>query len=395
MSLPKSFNSASRSVSEKLHGGYKGPRGSKGPGGSYLNQVGQKLKEHPDYKRISAAEVKRLAKKLTNTDSVKEYFSEILQVQIAEYCVVKASGADFPEGMELADGLTDTLDTGEQSAVSINAASQGACALIPVMSSLSCRVKDLAAFPVKLYLTSLPDDPMIGENTYASMLESRFGPMVASMQIGNVMLEWTRHNLVIPHYNVPPGPKIETDITEIASQQLQQKARECRDSQTTGRVIGQVDLMLEVSKSVYAMIKSIIMVIATWNRFHYYHVYSRNSQHFAQHIMKLLGIEEHPLHKLEVNTYRDRLRSDVQSTTQTVFSNHAHLDSYVQQNIHELKTCDMEYLLTEYYRYHLVAREGCVGADSWTCREADCQMQSLELGINRDELLITSIHRLN
>ena len=412
-SLPRSTGSKSQSGSHCIKKGKEyGSPGSwrRETNPSYLAQVEGKLKDHPTYRESSRAEIQKLAKKLTDPEEMEEYFREMPQLQIADYGVVKLSDVsvsikqDDDPGGELE--LTDTVeqpDTNEQpaaaavaaAATSINTSQAAAAPItshVDLLSSLSCRVKDLTSFPVRLYLFPLPQDNMVGRNSYASMLEKKFGPMLASLQIGNTMLEWTPHHLVIPHYKIPEQPALITNFTEMASQ-LQDQAKQRRAR--SGSVVGQVDLMLEVSKSVYDVIKTIIKVIVTWNRFNYYNISSRNSQDFAQHVMKMLGITDIPLSGLALNALQEKLRNDVQSTTRTVFGNHAFLDDYVRQRIHELRTREMEYLLTEYYRFHLQAREGHAGAESWTCEEPNCRMQSLEQNINgeENELLLTSLHQ--
>lgn len=361
---------------------------------TYHKQTMERLRKHPDYKKTSTSELKKLAKKLVDGKEMEEYFSDIIHMQMVEYHVVKPEDATI----KLADievtaaDSTDHDTSVKQPAISIN---QGACAPPPPLSSLdmlSCRVKDLSTktFPVKLYLTAPINDPTEVEgNFFASMLESQFGPRAASLQVGGTILEWTPYNLVIPHHNIPTEAAFSTEITQVASK-LKEKVRERRGYQES--VTGEVDLMLEVSKSVYDMVKTIIKVVVSWNRFYCYEVYGRNSLDFVQNVLTALGIEE-PLQNPHLNDYRERLRADTNRAGRTThFQDHASLDSYVQEKLDGLRTSDMEFLLTEYYRFHRMAKESrSAQAESWTCDKVNCQMRSLEQKIRKEEMLITSM----
>ncbi len=367
----------SRSVcrSEKLRGAISS-FGKNEKDCSYLEQVVKKLKDHPDYAKLPLAQVKQEARKLTDTQQMKEFFSEYLQT--AQMSVLQA-----------------TEDNTTGAAVSINEASadhsmngSGARVMSPVHT--------MASFPVKLHLTALPCDRE-GENDYASMLEERYGPMHAALQIGHTIIEWTSHSVIIPHHNIPQEPLIKADVTQsltIASE-LRAKAREYRASRTRS-ITGEIDLMFEISKSVQSMIEAVIQVIVTWNRYKHFHPFSVNSQHFIQNIFVVLGIEELPFLNASFSDYVTKLKQDFKSATNnTSFTCHAELDNYVQQKIGEMGTGEMEYLLTEYYRFHLMSREAAVytvDADvEWTCKEPNCLMPRLESAIAGKDLLITSL----
>ena len=57
---------------------------------------------------------------------------------------------------------------------------------------------DVCHFPLKLNLTPLKRGRNI-VNTFASLLEMRFGPLHASLQVGNVILEWNDSSIVAPY----------------------------------------------------------------------------------------------------------------------------------------------------------------------------------------------------
>lgn len=354
-----------------------------------VEDVLKKLKSHPEYKNKS--KLKELATTLCDTESLRTYFSDFLD--ITGNCVLALNPA-----LSVNDGNeSEASDTDGAEALTINRVNGGNSAAATVeLASIPQHIKAVASsFPVKLFLTPLPCDATVTNgNSVASMLEVKFGPMHASLQIGSVMIEWTTSDLVIPHQNIPTEPLIKTDMTRHIgiAPELQQKAREYK-GQERRSITGEIDLLYKMSESINSVISSVVQVIATYNRFYYYHPYSRNSQHFVQTVMAKMGIEELPVFSTSLDAYINELKTG--TTTQTNFESHAKLDYYVKQRINELETREMEYLLTEYYRIHLASRTESVLTDSlqeqWRCQEAECQMPLLEERISGRELLITSI----
>ena len=379
---------------------------------SYLEEVIKKVRDHPDFKNLSSAEVKRQAKKLSSTELMKEYFSEYFtQVQdsVLQVAKVPETGdleVPTPDGVlgvntaaaDLQHITTQEITTEQTTAVEQSGSGSNADQLAAsgeaTNASPFSHVQKVAAFPVKVYLTPLPPDAnMTTENSHASTLETAYGPMQASLQIGSAMIEWTPHHLVVPHFNIPSEAVIKTDITrslKIASE-LREKAREYRKSHR-GTVTGEIDLMFEISKSISSVIETVIQVIASWNRYKYFHAYGSNSQHFVQNVIAVLGIEELPISNRNLSDYIGKLKGEFQGDTHKSFSSHAKLDTYVKQMIGKLRTSEMEYLLTEYYQFHVASRVGAMRTEGeWRCMEEDCQAQRLEREIDGKELLITSL----
>ena len=356
------------SKSEKVRNTLNFDRSEKDP--CYMGQVVTKLKEHPNYAKLPLTQIKQESRKLTDTQQMKEYFSKyLLDVQMSD---LQVRGEDTP-GASINEASADH--------------SPGASVVVSPAS--------LASLPVKLHLTALPCDRQI-ENEYASMLEERYGPMHAALQIGDTIIEWSSHSVVVPHGNVPQEPLIKADITQslkIASE-LREKAKEYRASRTRN-ITGEIDLMFEISKSVYSMIEAVIQVIVTWNRYKHFHPFSVNSQHFIQNIFAVLGIEELPFLNASFSDYINNLKEDFRrATNNSSFTCHADLDNYVQQRLGEMGTGEMEYLLTEYYRFHLVGRTAAVHmpeGGEWICKESNCLMNRLESAIAGKELLIASL----
>lgn len=72
-SVPKSL-AASRSKCTKFVSSLRHEKEA-----AYLPQVIEKVKGHPDYRSLPTAETKKLAKKLSDIELMKEYFREYLQ----------------------------------------------------------------------------------------------------------------------------------------------------------------------------------------------------------------------------------------------------------------------------------------------------------------------------
>ena len=208
------------------------------------------------------------------------------------------------------------------------------------------------------------------------------------------MLEWGPHHLVVPHTNIPTELVIKTDITRLlnVAAELQARVKDCKSSRSCrGSITGKVDLLFEIGKSVQSMIESVIQVMVSWNRYRYFHTFYTNGQLFVQNILTVLGIDGIPLPSTNLCDYIGRLRND--TTTQTSFRSHANLDSYTRERIGELRTNEMEYLLTEYYRFHMASRVEAVHEGDWKCKEVDCQMKCLECTIDKKDLLITTFSK--
>lgn len=456
--LPRSPRSvsASRSGVEKLKGAFPGLTSVEKKWSSYHQQVLEKLRKHPDYARAPTREVKILAQKLTETDLMEEFFADVLQFQVAQYSVLRAAeeegerdpeadpeakpagprveeeeeGERDPEAkpggsrvveqdlgvsvdeLKVTEGVAGGLEVSAQAnGATADTYTDGTSLEAPPpdqqLESFPSRVKDLASFPVKLFLTPLPaprnDRELLlamggpaAAASFTSMLEDRYGPMRAALQFGNTMIEWTPHNLVIPHSNIPSTPTIKTDITRsmrVASE-LRAKAREYKTSQR-GTITGEVDLMVAISASIQEIVRKVIQTIVSWNRYKSYDVYCANSQHFAETVIKNLGIENLPLHNPDFTKYVEELKGKLReppSPETSSFRDHAQLDHYVRERQDGFSTGEMEYLLTQYYRLHLASREGHLDtAGEWSCEVKECQMQSLEQAINSKELLITSL----
>ena len=345
---------------------------------AYLPQVIEKLEAHSKKENLdlSSTDLRQLALKLTNTELMEEYFSE-----------------HTFDLRDIGDGILSVNTSEENSAASVNGATNGektSSEAAPAATSIGAtrqdRSKQIASFPVKLYLTALPQDSAVLNNTVASALEEKFGPMKASLQIGQTMIEWTPDHLVIPHFDIPTDPVIKTNITEQLGilAELRKKAKEKRTS-----VMGEIDLFNKPKESIRSLIRDIIQVIVTYNRYHSYDVYIRNSQHFVQNVLVVLKIEDLSIQSEDLSKYITQLKDG--NPTQTKFRNHAELDSYVQQRINDLRTAEMEYLLTEYYRLHLASRTRADGMQEWKCEEKGCQRYVLEEHIAGKELLVKSL----
>ena len=395
-SLPRSL----AAVSEKTSGKFSQAVGSDHKDPTYIADVNGKLAKHPDFRNKSRKEIKNWAQKLTSMESVKEYFSEYLEHTRDTILRVTAK----TRGKGITDPSDDDfVDLGASDSHAANGASvtesrpHGASIASTGLESMSVNldpIHKVASFPLKLFLTPLPPDNMIvGENEVASLLETKYGPMHAALQVGNVMIEWTPYDLVVPHYNIPSDPVVKTDVTKLTqvASELREKAKEHRRKHQ-GAITGEVDLMFEISKSVELIVTSIVKVIVTWNRFYTFHTYNKNSQHFVENVLRMLGIEEVPIVNKDLSAYVDQLKGDFRREVETSFQNHAELDNYVRERISTLKTSDMEYLLTQYYRFHVASRTTAIGSkEEWRCMEEDCQMRRLERKINAKELLITSL----
>jgi hypothetical protein len=400
---------------------------------SYLEDVIKKVRRHPGFKKLSsAADVKLEAKRLTSMETImKKYFSEyftIAQDDILQTTKEQNGALQDTTAVHAPDGDTIRPDTDgvqvstnqaasvtENSEGSINTTAPEDLQVTSISGSvlqvttrpnaddfLQVSTRQLTSvmeqsgaetnFTVKLYLTSLPADPT--DDRAWTALENLYEPLHASLQIGHTMIEWTPHSLVVPHPNIPSESVIKSDITKTLniSSEIREKVKAYRRSNKNGTVTGEVDLMFEVTKSISFVIHEVVEVVVSWNRYKHFDAYGSNSQQFVQNVIKKLGIEELQLPNHNLNAYIGRLKGEFKSMAHRSFISHAELDNYTKQRIGDLSTSEMEYLLTEYYRFHIASRAEAVHKEGqWKCMEKDCQVQILQREVDGKELLITSL----
>ena len=247
------------------------------------------------------------------------------------------------------------------------------------------RVEDAAKLEVKLLLRQCNGASM-GRlaRTAASLLHMEYGPLHTSLLINNsILLEWNTCSLVIPerydganqHYPLMTTAFQRTDHVSLIRYNPEDE----------------VDLMFQATKSKLDILKALIDVISQYNGLYYYHTISRNCQRFVIDALKAMGCKNPPKFEGNLQAYFERLKA---GSCQPEFTNHEELDHYVianvlnSQNERPLSSQEKEYLLGQYFMFHVPNMTEDEQPERWRCPERDCQMNKLEEHLEEEKMIM-------
>ena len=264
------------------------------------------------------------------------------------------------------------------------------------------RFTKLCDLPLKLILTPLRvRGPIVSK--FASLLEMQFGPLHAALQVGDVILEWNDTNLVVPHNVEHDDQLMRTDVCHLTDwvRFTSGEVPRVREAIRTLDYQKQIELIYHVTAEKRRLLDNLVEVIVTYNRQYYYDVIRRNCQHFVTDALKALGVNEPVEFTGGLREYFHALKRGRSPAVLAKFTDHSHLDRYIidkEQNrgIDKLTKDDLEYLLAQYFRYHLERKSKLqlnsreMDFTEWSCEIKDCHMEMLEQRINFESLRIHS-----
>lgn len=262
------------------------------------------------------------------------------------------------------------------------------------------RFTKLCDLPLKLILTPLCVGGRV-ISKFASLLEMQFGPLHAALQVGDVILEWNDSSLVVPHFAEHDDQLMKTDVRHLTDwvNFTSGEVPRVREAIQTLDYRKQIELIYKVTAEKQRLIDNLVNVIVTYNRQYYYDIIRRNCQHFVTDALKALGVTEPIEFTGGLGEYFRALKQGRSKALQGKFTNHIHLDTYVREKeqsgeISQLTKHDLEYLLAQYFRYHLeqktrLQRENKEAElDEWSCEVKGCCMERLEKCIDFESLRI-------
>ena len=208
---------------------------------------------------------------------------------------------------------------------------------------------------------------------------AEYGPVHAAIKVGNVILEWDRTNLVVPHF--------ESSVKDVVLQadmrrgsDVFKRAVELTKSLKSLSTQEEVKLLSQSNEKQQIQLKEMSTLIAKYNRCYYYNPVSRNCQNFVDGVLKVLNVSV-PFDQLEV-----QLKKISQGTHKVPnsFKTHEDLDSYVtvvedKGLLQTLTQGNIEILLQIYLQLHNQ------GTSTGACQHATCKMQDLQK-IQKDKL---------
>ena len=152
------------------------------------------------------------------------------------------------------------------------------------------------------------------------------------------------------------------------------------------------------------LIDALINVIIKYNKNYYYHLFSRNCQHFVIDALKALKVEQPTAFTGDLKGYFKALKKGRTPSIPEKFETHGDLDKYVIQmqtdnDIARITQQDLEFLLALYFQFHLESKK-LLGKDrtaleKWKCEEEECQIGEIERLITMESLLVHNFKTLS
>ena len=246
---------------------------------------------------------------------------------------------------------------------------------------------------VQLHLTQLKRAvPFAG--ILSNALKFEYGPLHASIQVDDLILEWNDSNLVIPRW--AESEYLRDDAAQFKANIAGGGAWHRRAERLmslairTQDVEKKVEMLISAAAEKAEVIDALVRVVTHYNSQEYFHVFKCNCQHFVHDVMAALKITDKPQFSGMLGEYFEALKRNKTPTLRGRFSSHQDLDSYVQEHFAGMSQHDCEYLLCVYNRYHLESMRTTYPADqleTWACPVHSCQMEQLDQHISKKELL--------
>lgn len=325
-----------------------------------------------DSAEIPRRKSKDIAQKLISKDDIMCYFSELIEDCAADVIDEKLKEED-------ADMLT-SLELGK------------------AMERSEHRFAHVCDLPLKIVLTPLSRGGRI-VSRFANLLEMQFGPLHASLRVGNVILEWNDSSLVIPHLCKHGDELLQSDVQGLSEWAIYTSKQydDVRSAMTTSDYQKQIEIVFRVTAEKRRHIEALVDVIIKYNTFFHYNLFDRNCQHFVLDALKALGVEKPPEFTGGLRDYFKALKEGRSPSVLAKFATHAALDSYVKEKesngeINKMEQNDLEFLLAQCFRFHLKQKSELqdenADLSNWACKEPTCCMQRLERRIRFETLRI-------
>lgn len=306
---------------------------------THLEQVKDKLKKHPECDDCSDGDLEQLALRLTEPEELIKYFTFTRE--------------DTSEAAAMGDLQEPLLET--QRAFKANRQ----------------RVADLS---VKLILNTINIHGSKFTTPIVKQLEMEYGPIHASLQVGDQILEWNTTSLVVPH-----GKPIRDTVKEATLD---------RHTATHWQLEEEVDLLFKESAQKVLQLEKLVGVITNYNRYRYYDPLKRNCHTFVCEAAAAMGYENPSQLNSRLNEYLDKLKTKKKRAIPNYFETHEALDTYVLERRVELSPIDREYLVCHYFQFHIVSKTDSKDPSSWQCGVPNCQSETLERQLDMQSLLL-------
>ena len=317
---------------------------------SHIGQVKDKIKQHPEFKDCSGPELDELALRLTKPQELIKYFSLTIDWEKVE-AATEATNAPLLETRK----LTGASKNGGQ-----------ATEELPVMLILSRTGNQGARLGLPV----------------TRMLEMEYGPLHASLQVGDQILEWNSTSLIIPHGRPIQDPP--NDITDSGSPPPLLQVTNDQE---------RVELVFKAPGQRAQRLNKVVQVIAKYNCYKYYEVFSCNSHRFVCDAAIAMGYQQPPQLQSNLGKYIEKLKAGKNKLIPNDFETHEQLDTYVRERVAEFSPHDKEYLLCQYFQFHIGSKIVTKDPASWRCEAEDCQSEELERQLDNGSLVLNHFLR--
>lgn len=334
---------------------------------SILPFVIEKVKKHPDFKEQSENTIREAAQNFIDPEYFKNLFSSFSEQQFLD------SAARVGEEAE-----AELLRDGEETEVAALRSSR--------------RLKEVCNIEVKLCLSKLDVWSQTVTAKFAALVEAQYGATHAALLIGNkkdgyLSFEWGNTSLIVPQFCETPDcvfmARISSNFDSVHHQLDDQM-------QAAGRQLNyddQVDLLFEATTLKSKLLDKLIELVLRYNKYYYFHSFSRNCQQFVTEALKALNIKNPHNFTGRLKEYFEQLKKGLPHKPPS-FRSHAELDAHVQANISGTTPHDLEYFLCMYFHFHFSSRFQSGNPAQWRCEEVSCQMTNVEQRIGRDNLIL-------
>ena len=334
---------------------------------SVLPDVIEKVKRHPDFVGQSENIIKEAAQNFIDREYFKDQFSDFSENQF----VAEAARVGHEASAEV-------MSDGRENEVAALRSSR--------------RLSEVCNLQIKLCLSKLDVLSQRVAAKFASLVEAQYGATHAALLIGNdkdgyLSFEWDHSSLIVPQFCEKSDcvfmARIPSQVN-LVHHELEEPVQEA------GRQLDyneQIDILFEATSAKSKLIDKLIELVLKYNRYYYFHSFSRNCQHFVSDALKAMNIREPHNFTGRLKEYFEQLKKGLPKKPPH-FSSHADLDSHVRSNIDSATPHDLEFFLCVYFHFHALNQSRSTHQREWQCRVETCQMANVEQRIGRANLLI-------
>lgn len=240
---------------------------------------------------------------------------------------------------------------------------------------------------IKLQCKKVCGSGQYGVQSFTSSLLKHYGPIHASVLVGGVIvLEWETSGLVIP-----TGKTLPLASESVRSAHALESVASKVSTGTEGsiplpeqHVTPEEEILQEFETTLAKkeVIDKLVGVIVKYNKSYLYHPIFRNCQKFVSDCLVALGRHIPPKLEGELGDYMKEVKKGRKRRMD--FESHADLDMYVGGVLESAKTSllEKEYLLTQYFLFHVTSMTECEKLERWMCRVEGCRMAHLEQSVD-------------